>query len=220
MAYVLFKLYEENPFYRKNSRGESVNLEAVSEYNKYSLKIIEQELPKYHRQQTMLHPVFQSTIAESLILENVSNKLDVLLSVASNMPIETRVIMWTALNQAIDTTLINSYLEQMNLKGAIEKETGELYENQIYGEFEHTSLDKLIAQTLKKKMDISFRKDRDKIGELYSKAQKELDKKYIKHSGDTGEGINKIGKMFEEYDFEEAVTKINDYEVESQINIM
>lgn len=196
IAYVLFTMFAENPFYRKNSTANSVTLEDVINYNIYSLKIIEQELPDYHRRQIQLHPTYAATLIETKAMKKVSEKIRFLLSSISKMPIETRTEIWVNFDKIINYQLIQSYLSTINAKEKIEEDKGTLFKNQLFGEYEHISLDKYVAQVLKKEMEEEFVKERDRIGELHTEAQNDLDEMYIKISQDTPEEMEAINKTY------------------------
>lgn len=205
IAYVLFSLYADNPFFRKNSNSESVTFKEILEYYKNSVMIVEEELPDYYRKQTMLHPVYLSTLTEIKMMENISNKLSMLLTLGSKMPIEIRTNMWKTLNNVIDITLIDSYIYGLNLKEALDVEKGDLYRNQLFGEVEHTSLDKFIAHTLKQEMDEDFVKEREELNKKYAEEQEMLDKLYIKVSGDSEEFVKMVKEKFIELNLQEKL---------------
>lgn len=211
IAYVLFSLYTDNPFYRKNSNSESVTFKEILEYHKNSLMIVEEELPDYYRKQTMLHPVYLSTLTEIKMMENISNKLSMLLTLGSKMPIEIRTNMWKTLNCVIDVTLIDSYMYGLNLKEALDIEKGDLYKNQLFGEVEHISLDKFIAHTLKQEMDEDFVKEREELNKKYAEAQDLLDDIYIKESGDSEEYVKMVKEKFIELNMQEKLDEAQEY---------
>lgn len=198
LAILLFKLYDENPFYRKNRTADNVELNEILEYVEDSIWHVDDIESEYHRKHIMLHPVFHSTFAEVNMLENISSKLSMLLELGSKMPVEVRTGMWIFFNEAIDTALVKGHLAGLSFKEFIDKDKGTLYKNQLFGEVEHTSLDKFIAEMLKKEMDEEFRNEREEISKLHAEAQKELDDIYIKASGDTEEDIQKINQRYDE----------------------
>ena len=217
IAYVLFTMFVDNPFYRKNSTADSISLENIIKYNIDCLKLVEQQLPDYHRRQIQLHPVYAATLIETKAMKKVSEKIQLLLSSLSKMPVEARTEIWVNFDKLINHQLIQSYLSAICAKEKIEEDKGELFKNQLFGEYEHISLDKYLAQVLKKEMDIEFIKERDTIGELYVEAQKDLDKMYMDICEDTSEEIEAINRMYEESGIEELLMKTREIMIENLI---
>jgi hypothetical protein len=217
LAYVLFTLFVENPFYRKNSTAESIRLEDIVKYNIDSLKMVEQELPDYHRRQIQLHPVYAATLIETKAMKRVSEKIQFLLATISKIPIETRTEIWVNFDKIINYQLIQSYLSTIHAKDKIEEEKGELFKNQLFGEYEHISLDKYLAQVLKKEMDVEFVKERDSIGELYVESQNDLDKMYMDICEDTPDEVYAINKMYEELELDKLIQKTQEGMIENLI---
>ena len=217
IAYVLFSMFVENPFYRKNSTASSVALEDIIKYNIDSLKIIEQELSDYHRRQIQLHPTYAATLIETKAMKRVSEKIQFLLSSISKMPIETRTEIWVNFDMIINYQLIQSYLSTINAKEKIEEDKGTLFKNQLFGEYEHISLDKYVAQVLKKEMDEEFVKERDNIGALHIEAKNDLDERYAKVTEDTPEEMEVINKMYDELGLEELIRQTQERMVEDLI---
>ncbi|WP_297426067.1 hypothetical protein [Clostridium sp.] len=198
LTYVLFTMFTDNPFYRKSTKANNVTLESIIKYNTDSLKMIEQELPNYQRRQIQLHPVYEATLIETKAMKNVSEKIQLLLATISKFPIETRTELWVNFDKLINYQLIQSYLSTIEAKEQFGKEKGELFKNQLFGEYEHISLDKYLAEVLKREMDDEFIKERDSIGKMYSEAQQDLDNIYMSVCEDTPEQIEVINNMYDD----------------------
>lgn len=217
IAYVLFTMFVDNPFYRSNKSVDSVSLEQMIQHNKDCLGLVDQELSDYHRRQIQLHPTYQATLMEAQAMGNVSQKIQLLLTSISKMPVETRSGIWMNLDNLINHQLIQIYLSNLDAKEKYEKSKDELYKNQLYGEYEHISLDKYLAQVLKKEMDEEFVSERQGLGEDLEKAVQELDDMDIEVSGDTTEDMEYINEIYEALGLRDLTLKIKSADIENNI---
>lgn len=191
LAYVLFKMFEKNPYYRSNSTSKSVSLEDIIKYNEEYLVMIEENFSDYHRRSIQLHPVYASTIIETTMMRKVSEKIRLLLAVTSTMSIEERAGMWVNLDDALNRLIIKSSVESVDTEEAIKKEKGELFTDLLHGEYEHTSIDKYLAVFLKEEMDLELKEERLK---QYEERLKELELELMERRGDTPEIVDAINK--------------------------
>lgn len=217
MALVLFTMFVKNPFYRENSTANSITLGKIIEYNTDCLRLVEEKLPDYQRREIQLHPVYAATLIETKAMKKISEKVQFLLTSLSEMPIEARTEVWVNFDKLINHQLIQSYLSSLDTKKKIEEGKGKLFKKQLYGEYEHISLDKYLAQVLEKEMDAEFVKDRDAISELYVQSQKELDKRYMDICEDTPEEIEAINRMYEGSGLDGLIQRTQDKMIENLI---
>ncbi len=217
IVYVLFTMFADNPFYRANSSADSITLEEIIKYNKDCLKLIAGKLPDYQRRLIQLHPTYAATLIETKAMKKVSQKVQFLLSSLSKMPVEARTEIWVNFDKLINNQLIQSYLSSINTKEKIQEDKGDLFKNQLFGEYEHISLDKYVAQVLKKEMDAEFVKERDSINELYVQSDKDLDKNYMDICEDTPEEIEAIDRMYEASGLDELLQGTREKMIENLI---
>ncbi|MBV4429542.1 hypothetical protein [Clostridium tyrobutyricum] len=217
IAYVLFTMFSENPFYRKNSTAESVNLNDIIEYNKKCLKVVADKLPKNFRRETQIHPVYTSTIMETGIIENISTKIKLMFDCISKLPIEKRVEMWLNLDNQINEVIIYYYLSSYIDKKDMDNSKGEEFKNQLFGEYENISLDKYMAQVLKNEMNSDFVKERDAIIKKEEDYWKALDN--FAMSFDSPEEIKAVNESWEKNIGEENYKKMQEERLENEVKI-
>jgi len=214
IAILLFKMFAENPYYRANSKPTSASLDSVIEYNEKFLEAIKNEINKYNSLEIQLHPAYSSTYAETLAMKKVKEKIQLFFTLISKVPIESRANMWLELSNKIDEIIIKNYVLSKQAKEEVEKDKGELFKNQMYGEYEHISLDKYIAQLLKNEMNPTFREERLEINRKKHVWMKIFDKVSIRL--DSVEEVNKVNKIWNQTNGErnKIVSKINELEIE------
>jgi len=205
LALVLFKMFEKNPYYRVNSKASNRSLEEVVKYNEYCLNLIDKELPIYQRQQIQMHPVYEATFIEKKIMEELSNRINTLLLVTSNMPIETRTEFWLSFNELINYNLINSYLVGMQTKEKMDAEKGDRFKKLMHGEYTYKCLDFYVADVLKREMNQSAETERKKLFDVLNEERKALDEIEIKESGDSPEFIRAVDDHWAKIDGERLV---------------
>lgn len=193
LALLLFRMYSDNPYFRANSNARKVSIDSVIEYNTKFLKAIHEDLNTYNSLEIQLHPVYTYTIIETYAMKKVKEKIELFLYSISKMPVEARAETMLELNDKLDDIIINSYISYSNIKENIEHDKGQLFINQLYGELENISLDKFVAQVLKKEMDNEFRNERK---QLNNKAQKMR---------------NNIDDFFMENEPKELVERVNEF---------
>lgn len=163
IAILLFKMFGENPYYRANSKATSASLDSVIKYNEKFLEAIKNDINEYNSMEIRLHSVYYSTYAENLAIKKVNEKLQLFFSLMSEVPVESRANMWIEISNKIDEAIIKNYVWSKQAKKEAETDKGELFKNQMYGEYEHISLDKYVAQVLKNEMNPQFREERLEI---------------------------------------------------------
>lgn len=194
IALLLFEMFGKNPYFRKNCKITSVNLDSIIQYNQEFLDNIEEKLNIYTSLEIMLHPVYEATYTEKLVMEKVKEKLNLFFSIMSQEPIEARANMWIKLSEKIDELIIADYVLSKKAKNQLEKDKGQVFKNQLYGEYENTSLDKYLAQLLKREMDEEFRKERISINNKKIKMMKLLDRVAMELDGE--EEVNRVNEMW------------------------
>lgn len=215
LAILLFKMFGESPFFRSNSKATSASLDSVVEYNNKFLKAVENEINTYNSLEIRMHPVYYSTKVETLAMEKVKEKIQLFFSIMSEVPIESRANMWLEISNRIDEVIIKNYVWSKQAKEEGEKDKGELFKTQIYGEYEHTSLDKYIAQVLKNEMNSDFTKERLDINKEIHKWKVVFDKVAMILDGE--ENVNNINELWEKNNGEKKKIINKKYEFETQI---
>lgn len=197
IALLLFEMFGKNPYFRKNCKVTSVNLDSIIQYNQEFLDNIEEKLNIYTSLEIMLHPVYEATYTEKLVMEKVKEKLNLFFSIMSQEPVEARANMWIKLSEKIDELIITNYVLSKKAKNQLEKDKGQVFKNQLYGEYENVSLDKYLAQLLKREMDEEFRKERISINNKKIKIMKVLDR--VAMELDSEEEVNNINERWNSF---------------------
>ncbi|RMD02324.1 hypothetical protein D9O40_06720 [Clostridium autoethanogenum] len=215
IAYVLFTMFSENPFYRKNSTVQSVNLDDIIKYNKKCLKLVADKLPDNFRRETQIHPVYISTIMETEIIENISKKIQLMFDCVSRLPIEKRVELWMNLDNEINEKIIYYYISSYIDKKDVDDSKGELFQKQLFGEYQNVSLDKYMAQVLKNEISSEFVKNRDKVIKERDDLYKMLDQ--IAMLLDSPEEIKAVNERWEKEIGEEKHKKMQEELLENEV---
>lgn len=206
IASLLLKMFGENPYYKSNSKPTSASLDSVIYYNQKYFKAIENEINEYNSLEIRMNPVYYSTYTETLALKKVKEKLQLFFSLMSEIPVESRANMWLELSHSMDNIIIQNHLFSEKAKRKAQEEKGELFKNQLYGEYEYTSLDKYIAQVLKNEMDSNFREERLDINRKKHEWMKIFDRVSMVLDGE--EEVNRVnGKWNEESEKKLVINK-------------
>lgn len=215
IALLLFKMYSENPYFRGNRNARKVSIDSVIEYNTKFLKNIRNDLNTYNSLEVQLHPVYTYTVVETYAMRKIKEKIELFLYSISKMPIEARAETMLEFNRKIDEIIINSYVNYGEIKEEIEDEKEVLFKKQLYGELENISLDKYIAQVLKREMSAEFRKERDELNKKAQEIRDSIDNFVM--SLDSKEEIEAVNKFWEQYGDDDVLKLLKEKILKKQI---
>ena len=154
LALLLLERYKNNPYYRGNVRAKGVSIDKVTKYyEKYIEKI--NALPDEQKLEIQLHPVYIDTIKEIAYQKVISDKMQLLFSTLTKVPVSVRVNMLEKLEQQVDMLVIEGYYEKLTAEENIKAGKGKLLKDQVYENYD--SIDYLVAGVLKKLMDKHFK---------------------------------------------------------------
>lgn len=212
LAIILFKMYEFNPYSRSNSviNSKAGAFEKLLDYNKETLKLVDSINQKALRREIQLHPTYLATIMETKAMTSVSDKISLLLGCLNNVSIETRTSFWVSIEKIMNDLIIQLHLSEVEMKETIDLEKGDLYRDLLYGECEFNSLDKFVAEVLKKEMDMEYTSKRSAYFEQYEEANIDLDEIFQNIYKDTPEEQKAINDKFESLIGDDILAKVYD----------
>lgn len=215
LAYVLFSMYDKNPYYRSNVDVESVSINDIIDYYNECINLIENKLPPFQRREVQLNPVYSATLEEISHLNIIKDKFQLLFTVASKLPVESRVSFWKEIELSIDQLAIMTYYKKMEYSDKLNNEKGAIFRDQLYGEFVNKSIDNLIAQTLKNYMNKRFQQDRKDIMD-FSQHLLEVAGKFAELL-DTPETINAVNNEWKQKNGQKIVEEMQDKMFDQEI---
>ncbi|KAB7666037.1 hypothetical protein [Bacillus sp. B1-b2] len=214
LAELLCKLYDENPYFRANTDIEKLSLNDLMNFNKDTLKKIENLSDEQLRYEIMLHPAYLASIAETKALKGVTERISFLLRSVEGVSIETRTAFWLHFANMLNKVVVDMYLFEIDTKEKIEQEKGP-FKDVLFGELEVNSLDFLVAEFLKKMQDKEHAAKREDVTQLYDESEKQLDE--LVASSDSPDEQRRVNEMFERLIGDDVINEIKISRIRNQV---